>query len=71
MSNLNLSLTLVDVKLVLPQLCQRETEEEYVSSVSWIKQGNVLAVGDSLGQVQLWDAATSKLMRSMNGHSDR
>ena len=42
-----------------------------MSSVSWIKQGNVLAVGDSQGQVQLWDAATSKLMRSMNGHSDR
>ena len=53
------------------QLCQRESEEEYVSSVAWIKQGNVLAVGDSQGQVQLWDAATSKLMRSMDGHADR
>jgi len=53
------------------QLCQRESEEEYVSSVAWIKQGNVLAVGDSQGQVQLWDASTSKLMRSMDGHSDR
>jgi len=53
------------------ELCQSDSEDEYVSSVSWIKQGNVLAVGDSQGQVQLWDAATSKLMRSMDGHNDR
>ena len=55
----------------IEQLCQREAEEEYVSSVAWLKQGNVLAVGDSCGVVQLWDAATSKLMRSMGGHGDR
>jgi len=53
------------------QLCQREGEEEYVTSVSWIKQGNVLAVGDSEGTVQLWDVGTSKLVRSMAGHTDR
>ena len=53
------------------QLCQREVEEDYVSAVSWMTAGNVLAVGDSQGQVQLWDVATSKLMRSMDGHSDR
>ena len=53
------------------QLCQRDSEDEYVSAVSWIKQGNILAVGDSQGTVQLWDAATSKLMRSMDGHTDR
>jgi len=53
------------------QLCQVDSEDEYISSVSWIKQGNVLAVGHSSGQVQLWDAATSKLMRSMDGHTDR
>ena len=33
--------------------------------------GNVLAVGDSQGQVQLWDVGSSKLMRSMDGHRDR
>lgn len=53
------------------QLCQREDEEQYVSSVAWIAQGNVLAVGDSTGTTQLWDVATSKLVRSMPGHSDR
>lgn len=53
------------------QLCQRETEEEYVSSVSWIKEGNVLAIGDSEGCVQLWDVASTKCMRTMTGHRDR
>lgn len=45
--------------------------EEYISSVSWIKEGNILAVGDSQGVVQLWDVTNSKLMRCMRGHSDR
>jgi len=53
------------------QLCQREGEEEYVTSVSWIAQGNVLGVGNSDGTVQLWDVASSKLIRSMGGHTDR
>lgn len=53
------------------QLCQREQEEEYVSSVSWIKEGNVLAIGDSEGCVQLWDVANTKCMRTMAGHTDR
>ena len=53
------------------QLCQQELEEDYVSAVSWMTAGNVLAVGDSQGQVQLWDVGSSKLMRSMDGHRDR
>jgi len=53
------------------QLCQKEVEEEYVCSVGWIKQGNVLAVGDSEGVVQLWDVGQTKLIRSMSGHRDR
>lgn len=53
------------------QLCEKEDEQDYICSVSWIKQGNVLAVGDSSGTVQLWDAAQSKLMRSMDGHRER
>lgn len=53
------------------QLCQKEAEDEYITSVAWIAQGNVLGVGDSAGKVQLWDVATSKLIRSMGGHTDR
>ncbi|XP_037655364.1 cell division cycle protein 20 homolog B [Choloepus didactylus] len=40
----------------------------YVSSVSWIKEGNCLAVGTSEGEVQLWDVATKKQLRNMLGH---
>ena len=38
---------------------------------SFIDQGNVLGVGNSDGTVQLWDVASSKLIRSMAGHTDR
>ena len=39
--------------------------------LSFIHQGNVLGVGNSDGTVQLWDVASSKLIRSMAGHTDR
>jgi len=35
------------------QLCQMDTTDIYVSSVSWIKEGNYLAVGTSDGAVQV------------------
>ena len=35
------------------QLCQMEPSDCYVSSVSWIKEGNILAVGNSEGAVQV------------------
>ena len=31
-----------------------EESEDYISSVSWIKEGNILAVGDSQAEIQLW-----------------
>ena len=31
-----------------------EGNEDYISSVSWIKEGNILAVGDSQAEIQLW-----------------
>ena len=31
----------------------------------------MLGVGNSDGTVQLWDVASSKLIRSMGGHTDR
>uniref|UniRef100_A0A9L0JXL6 Cell division cycle 20B n=1 Tax=Equus asinus TaxID=9793 RepID=A0A9L0JXL6_EQUAS len=40
----------------------------YVSSVSWIKEGSCLAVGTSEGEVQLWDVVTKKRLRNMLGH---
>uniref|UniRef100_H0WVN5 Cell division cycle 20B n=2 Tax=Otolemur garnettii TaxID=30611 RepID=H0WVN5_OTOGA len=40
----------------------------YVSSVSWMKDGACLAVGTSEGEVQLWDVVTKKRLRNMLGH---
>nr|XP_020145666.1 cell division cycle protein 20 homolog B isoform X4 [Microcebus murinus] len=40
----------------------------YVSSVSWIREGTCLAVGTSEGEVQLWDVVTKKRLRTMLGH---
>nr|XP_058165024.1 cell division cycle protein 20 homolog B isoform X2 [Dasypus novemcinctus] len=40
----------------------------YISSVSWIKEGACLAVGTSEGEVQLWDVTTKKQIRNMLGH---
>ena len=49
----------------------KESEEDYISCVSWVTEGNYLAVGDSNGTVDLWDVQSAKLMRSMTGHADR
>lgn len=46
-------------------------ENEYVSSLSWIQDGNQIAVGSSLNVVEIWDADTSQRLRKMAGHSQR
>lgn len=49
-----------------------ETEEDnIITSVRWIKEGDILAVGFNNGSVELWDAATMKKMRTMTGHGAR
>jgi cell division cycle protein 20 (cofactor of APC complex) len=35
------------------QLMQVENREDYIGAVSWIKEGNYLAVGTSSGEVQV------------------
>ncbi|XP_033637169.1 cell division cycle protein 20 homolog [Asterias rubens] len=52
-------------------LMQLEGQEEYVCSVSWIQEGNFLAVGTSTGEVQLWDVTATKRLRNMTGHAAR
>lgn len=53
------------------QLCQTESPDCYIGAVSWIKEGNYIALGDSNGAVQLWDVEAQKRVRSMSGHSAR
>jgi len=44
---------------------------EYISSLSWLQDGNYLAVGTSKGDVQLWDIDANRRLRTMSGHSER
>lgn len=46
-------------------------ENEYISSLSWIQDGNQLAVGNSLNMVEIWDADTQTRLRKMASHSQR
>ncbi|XP_036410690.1 cell division cycle protein 20 homolog [Megalops cyprinoides] len=52
-------------------LMMMEREEDYICSVSWIKEGNYLAIGTSDHKVQLWDVENQKRLRSMASHSAR
>ena len=53
----------------ITQLVDIEGEEDYVSSVAWIKEGNFLAVGVSDGSIQVsqpyWDRRTFLLKREV------
>ena len=40
-----------------------ESPEDYVCSVKWIKEGNVLAVGNLFGEIALYDVEQMKKMR--------
>lgn len=46
-------------------------ESDYISALSWIQDGNQLAVGTSSNVVEIWDAETSTRLRKMAGHSSR
>ena len=55
----------------IQQLMELEDPADYVCSVKWIKEGNVLAVGNLHGEISLWDVEQMKKMRTMTGHADR
>ncbi|XP_022919018.1 cell division cycle protein 20 homolog [Onthophagus taurus] len=42
-----------------------------VCSLSWIQEGDYLAIGTTQGTTDIWDCATSKRLRAMDGHSAR
>lgn len=45
--------------------------DNYVGAVSFIQEGNILAVGTSSNVVQLWDVEANKQVRTMSGHASR
>ncbi|XP_017786330.1 PREDICTED: cell division cycle protein 20 homolog [Nicrophorus vespilloides] len=54
----------------IEQLMELEGND-YICSVSWIQEGDFLAVGTMSGTTELWDCAKSKRLRVMDGHSAR
>lgn len=55
----------------ISELMQCESPDDYISSVSWISAGSHLAVGTAHSEVQLWDVAAQRRVRTMDGHSAR
>ncbi|XP_051116482.1 protein FIZZY-RELATED 3 [Andrographis paniculata] len=45
--------------------------QDSVSSVQWTREGSYISVGTNLGQVQVWDGARCKRLRTMGGHQTR
>ncbi|XP_059201427.1 cell division cycle protein 20 homolog [Centropristis striata] len=52
-------------------LMSLESEDDYICSLSWTKDGSYLAVGTSDCKIQLWDVYVNKRLRSMASHSAR
>ena len=48
-----------------------ENGSDYISSVSWIQKGNILAVGNSKNVVELWDVNKKVCLRQMKSHQTR
>ncbi len=53
------------------RLCDLTSDNDTVTSVSWSERGNLVAVGTHRGFVQVWDAAASKRVNVLEGHSAR
>lgn len=52
------------------ELMSLPDDETYVTSVRWIHDGSSLAVGNSSGQVQIWDAESCKRIRTIIGSAE-
>ena len=55
----------------IQHLLKMEGENQHVTSLSWVQQGDYMAVGASDHTVQIWDAGTLKKLRTMSGHKAR
>jgi cell division cycle 20-like protein 1, cofactor of APC complex len=52
------------------KLCDLETTDS-ITSLSWVQKGSTLAVGTFNGQIQIWDAVKTKMLRSYSAHAHR
>lgn len=55
----------------IAQLLNMQSENDYITGLSWTPEGGILAVGTNAGAVQLWDTEAEKLLRVMTGHAAR
>jgi cell division cycle protein 20 (cofactor of APC complex) len=53
------------------QLTNNTEPDDFVTSVSWANEKNVLAVGMNNSEIQLWDVERSKVVRRLRGHPSR
>ena len=53
------------------QLCDLSSSDDVVTSVAWSEGGKYLAIGSTRGEIQLWDTAAQKCIRTIQGHSAR
>lgn len=47
------------------------SDGEYITSLAWMPDGKILAVGTDQGNIQLWDGTTLNLIRHIAGHTSR
>uniref|UniRef100_A0A8D0AJI2 Cell division cycle 20 homolog n=1 Tax=Sander lucioperca TaxID=283035 RepID=A0A8D0AJI2_SANLU len=52
-------------------LMKLESEDIYICSLSWTKEGTYLAIGTSDCKIQLWDVYNQKRLRSLVSHTSR
>ena len=55
----------------IDELCTTPGDDNHVTSVSWVQDGNFLAVGTAQSEVQIWDVGGMRQLRSMKGHRAR
>ncbi|KAL3684928.1 hypothetical protein R1sor_002950 [Riccia sorocarpa] len=53
------------------QLMSTALEDDYVTSVAWAPDGNLIALGMNTNEIQLWDTVHRIQMRRLRGHSAR
>ena len=55
----------------IEELCTTPGEDDYVTSVAWVQEGNYIGVGTNHNEVQIWDVGAMRQLRNMKGHRGR
>lgn len=55
----------------IDELCRLECDNDVYTALKWTDDGSYLAVSSSCEDVQIWDARSSRLLRTMRGHRSR